>query len=80
MALREVLVDGRRWAVWNVVPGSATRETGQRVLPELRDGWLAIQSGGERRRLVPAPDGWESWPDEILAVAIRAAPRAKRNG
>lgn len=30
-----------------------------RVSPEYERGWLAFQSGHERRRLAPVPDGWD---------------------
>lgn len=78
MALREVLVDGKRWAVWDVRASAATRKTGQRSYSELLVGWLAMQSGKTARRLTPIPDDWEDWPDEILAVAVRSASPARR--
>lgn len=31
-----------------------------RVSPEYVHGWLAFQSGAERRRLAPVPHGWEN--------------------
>ena len=34
--------------------------------PELRDGWLAFESNGERRRLTPAPPDWFGLEDEEL--------------
>lgn len=53
--------EGVSWMVWSVTPSEMSsvlkRLTGteERRLP-----WLVFQSAdGERRRLVPAPDGWE---------------------
>ena len=46
-----------------------------RMAPELRQGWLAFQSGYERRRLAPIPRSWESLDDTALAVlAGQATP------
>jgi len=46
-----------------------------RMAPELRQGWLAFQSGDERRRLAPIPSGWETLDDtELSALASRATP------
>ena len=41
---------GRDWEVWDVVPS-------QWVGPTLDGGWLAFQSGEDRRRLAPLPIG-----------------------
>ena len=48
------------------------------VPPELQKGWLTFQSRVERRRLAPAPTGWESMSDEELTTLLgQAAPRGK---
>jgi hypothetical protein len=45
------------------------------VRPEFLGGWLAFQSRLERRRLAPAPQGWESMDDEELAeLCAQAVP------
>ena len=44
-----------------------------RMAPELRQGWLAFQSGYERRRLVPIPRAWETLDDTQLATLAREA-------
>lgn len=44
-----------------------------RMAPELRHGWLAFQSGYERRRLAPIPSGWEDLTDEALGELARSA-------
>ena len=55
-----------------------------RMSPELRAGWLAFQSGHERRRLAPIPTGWERSTDEELvrlahtAIAQPAASGVER--
>jgi hypothetical protein len=54
---------------------------GVRVSPEYERGWLAFQSGLERRRLAPVPSGWEGLdpPDlERLCQAARPVGRARR--
>jgi hypothetical protein len=46
-----------------------------RMAPELRQGWLAFQSGYERRRLAPIPRAWETLDDRELAeLAGQATP------
>lgn len=65
-------------------PGVERRANGDRrfgydpsrpkVSPGLECGWLAFASRNERRRLAPAPAGWEALPDETLVVLCRAAP------
>ena len=44
-----------------------------RMAPELRDGWLAFQTGHERWRLAPIPPGWETLTDEALVDLTRRA-------
>ena len=45
------------------------------VRPEFLEGWLAFQSRSERRRLAPAPEGWEALDDEQLAgLCAQAVP------
>lgn len=70
MALRELEVDGTRWTVWDVRP-QVTPDTV--VLPGLERGWLAMQSGTEKRRIFPMPCDWVEWDDDELAEAVREA-------
>ena len=43
----------------------------------LDGGWLAFESGGQRRRLSPIPPGWESASDrELERMCDGAAPAA----
>jgi hypothetical protein len=37
-----------------------------RIGEEFRDGWLAFQSGRDRRRLAPVPTGWAGLRDDQL--------------
>ncbi|MGH7622489.1 MAG: hypothetical protein ACREMU_09140, partial [Gemmatimonadaceae bacterium] len=43
--------------------------------PELRDGWLCFQSGGERRRFAPVPPRWIELPESVLRVMLDVATR-----
>ena len=69
-------------ALW-VVFFTARSVARERHLPEqYREGWLAFESAhGEKRRLAPAPEGWESLSDRDLsalcAQATAQAPRRK---
>ncbi|HET6762773.1 MAG TPA: hypothetical protein VFH27_03850 [Longimicrobiaceae bacterium] len=49
------------------------RRTHRLVAPEYRKGWLAFESGGERRRMVPVPPGWDELPDAELAALCHRA-------
>jgi hypothetical protein len=52
-----------------------------RVSPEYTHGWLAFQSGHERRRLAPVPEGWQVLDDpdlERLCQAARPVGRPRR--
>lgn len=66
--------NGVRWTVWEVIP-HGLGSTGVRVRPEFAAGWLAFQTGDERRRLTPIPEGWEHCTDAQLArMCARARP------
>jgi hypothetical protein len=68
-----VFVDsiGRHWEVWDVIPqargGLSERWAG---------GWLAFETRGERRRLAPVPESWESLPEAELAKLCEKAHEA----
>ena len=79
---------GRTWQVWEVIPTFAERRVLQKVvaverrsatmprasLPvEMREGWLAFETKGERRRLAPTPVGWELLSDRELAELVQNA-------
>ena len=64
--------DGRQWEVWDVVPSKW-------VGPTLDGGWLAFQSGAERRRLSPLPLYWATAPEqELRELLARAKPVSAR--
>jgi hypothetical protein len=49
------------------------------VVPEqLQKGWLAFQSGKERRRLAPIPREWEEMTGEELLQLLNQADRRSR--
>lgn len=61
---------GRAWQVRIFAPATA---------PALLSaaharGWLTFEcEDGERRRLVPAPDDWDTLADDALAIALASA-------
>lgn len=77
---------GRHWTVWSVRPTSDVR---LRSTPKadddhrdlLRHGWLAFETEGERRRLIPIPPDWESADtvalEELCRRAVRVPPRRR---
>ena len=51
-----------------------------RISPGLESGWLAFASSTERRRIAPAPQGWEDLPDDALVrLCLSAAPCPRRS-
>ena len=82
MAVRE-FTDRRGvdWQVWDVTPSHlhpATR--GEDFMGNLQDGWLAFQSGPDKRRLeAPYPANWMTLPlSELEALLKRATPVIRR--
>lgn len=51
------------------------REVRIRVPSALQDGWLAFQSGKDRRRLTPIPEQWVTLDDEELVRLLGCADR-----
>lgn len=50
------------------------------VASEYHNGWLCFESEGEKRRLVPVPEGWtEAGPDR-LSQLLQAAKRVVKCG
>lgn len=57
---------GTRWDAFAIHPSASAARV---RLPEpYRSGWLAFESMGEKRRLSPIPDGWQSMPDDALSA------------
>ncbi|MDB4886457.1 MAG: hypothetical protein JWN79_1895 [Gemmatimonadetes bacterium] len=44
-----------------------------RVSPAMRDGWLAMRSATERRRIAPIPAGWADLDDAALLTLVARA-------
>jgi hypothetical protein len=64
--------DGRDWEAWDVVPSKW-------VGPTLDGGWLAFQSGDDKRRLNPLPLYWATAPEtELRELLARAKPVTAR--
>jgi hypothetical protein len=52
-----------------------------RIAEGLSRGWLAFESGADKRRLAPIPVGWEGFSDdELAALCVKAsqAPAKRR--
>ena len=65
---------GVSWRVWTTRPANP-----RTVVEELRDGWLTFDSAEDRRRIAPIPKGWESFTDERLELACRAALSVRKS-
>jgi hypothetical protein len=70
------------WDVFAVYPGA--RASGSQLKGTWQQGWLSFDSGTDKRRLSPIPDGWQGLSDEELvqlleradvASAVRSRPR-----
>lgn len=62
---------GRVWRVWHTRPLGAEIIT---TLPDdWKEGWLTFESGDEKRRLAPVPEGWERLRAERLELLCRVA-------
>ena len=46
------------------------------IPPELMAGWLCFETEGDRRRLVPVPEGWQEAPIAQLRSWLREAKPA----
>jgi hypothetical protein len=78
MAVRE-FTDSRGvdWRVWDVTPTHMHPVTrGEDYMANLQDGWLAFDSGLEKRRLeAPYPSNWNTLPiPELEELCRRASP------
>ena len=72
---------GVEWRVWAVTPAHMHPITrGEDYMEKLQDGWLAFESGSEKRRLeVPYPSNWQTAPLPVLEeLCRRASPVPKR--
>lgn len=69
---------GVSWDAFAVYPSA--EKTGRARLPEpYQHGWLSFDSGAERRRLSPIPEGWqEAGDDALVRMCERAEPAPRR--
>lgn len=70
---------GTAWEAWEVIPKNRLTQHGA-VTAELSLGWLSLRSGGERRRVVPTPEGWQRMSEEELRVMLATAEPEKSDG
>ena len=77
---------GVEWRVWEVIPSKAGIETSPRTQSRTSlsstpyaNGWLCFESGSEKRRLAPIPEGWElRTPSGIAELLQQATPVTSR--
>lgn len=72
MAIRTLITAEVAWTVWDVHPSSPERLRPS-VAEAMQVGWLVFECQTEKRRVVPIPAGWESWPDGELANLLHVA-------
>jgi hypothetical protein len=80
-AVREIRdAAGVGWVVFLIARGSQAAARDHSLPEEFRDGWLVFESEtGEKRRLGPPPENWESLTDGQLEVLrSRATPHLAR--
>ena len=76
MAVREFTDHkGIDWQVWDVTPSHLHPVTrGEDYMGDLQDGWLAFQSGADKRRLeAPYPANWIALPLADLEALLKRA-------
>ncbi len=85
-ALHRRLVDqdNRLLEVWRVLPAAAQRADAfsapLSVAPGYENGWLCFESNdGEKRRLAPVPESWETTNASQLDEWCKAAIRVSAN-
>jgi hypothetical protein len=70
--------DGTLWNVWDVVPTLVHNDRKVALSTGMTSGWLCFESGGVKRRIVPAPSGWEEWSEDELDSALATAQTVER--
>ena len=73
MAMRELVHQGVTWTIWDVRPTSVARLRLTGATEVLEAGWLCFECRGEKRRVVPIPEGWEAWSDDDLGTCLEGA-------
>lgn len=82
MAHREFTDALRRvWGVWAVYPTEeVSGAMGASLSEQASNGWLAFQSGAEKRRYYGPPPDWEEMSEDQLAeLWSKAAPVKAQN-
>lgn len=70
---------GQGWRVWNVIPQYDTARDEDTLTPGLQGGWLCFEKEGQKRRLSPIPDDWETAAPQVLErYCGEATPVARR--
>jgi hypothetical protein len=64
---------GRAWQVWDVYPTAPISGLSHRLSEDAAEGWLAFQSGHEKRRFYRPPPEWEAMSAEELSILCRHA-------
>jgi hypothetical protein len=74
---------GIEWMVYEVNPTSNPWAALESLPEGYRAGWLCFESATEKRRLTPAPAGWEQLPlhalDELLGTAVQVQRPSKQS-
>lgn len=73
--------EGVEWQVYEVVlPEQLLGKPPSRHPLNLPAAWLCFESGAQRRRLSPIPEGWHDAPLEELRRLLQAARRPAQPG
>ena len=82
MAQREFTDRHQRvWGVWAVYPTpEVSGAMGASLSEQASNGWLAFQSGAEKRRFYGPPPGWEEMTEAQLAELWEQAAPVKTPG
>ena len=79
MALRSFTDStGHEWRVWNIVPQYGTGSDDDTLTPGLEGGWLCFENEGDKRRLCPIPEDWETADPAQLERYCGQAKAVKR--
>lgn len=77
MAARTFIApDGTLWQAWDVIPehhADWSARARRHLAGPLSGGWLCFEGGGEKRRLHPIPEGWETASDGHLCDLVHHA-------
>lgn len=63
----------REWTAFKVSPDTLVYGRVESLPPAYAQGWLVFESSEERRRLVPCPAEWETYPNAALRLLLQRA-------